>query len=113
MDWLDEVKQQLTEKKHELDERLERIRQNHLRSLDADSAERAVQMENFEVVDALGKEASEELRKIEAALRRLESGEYEICSDCGSEIGRQRLAAHPYARRCIDCAQLKEENEPA
>lgn len=108
MEWLNEIHEQLTDKKRELNARLERIRQNHLRPLSADSEERAVQMENFEVVDALGKEASEELTKIEFSLSRLASGDYEICIDCGGEIGRPRLAAHPYARRCIECAEIAQ-----
>lgn len=45
----------------------------------------------------------EELREIEAALRRVREGGYGECSDCGAEIGFSRLKAYPTARRCVRC----------
>jgi len=38
-----------------------------------------------------------------AALARLTDGTYGTCSDCGDEIGVQRLNAWPTAKRCIRC----------
>jgi len=49
-----------------------------------------------------------ELRDIEAALRRLDSGSYGICKRCGELIGGARLEAYPTAQRCIDCQRLEE-----
>jgi RNA polymerase-binding protein DksA len=53
---------------------------------------------------------SQEMKAIEAALGRLESGSYGICSECGGEIGLERLHAVPTATRCIDCqARLEQQ----
>ena len=46
-----------------------------------------------------------ELQLIEAALGRLEEGDYGICLGCGEAIAPQRLALNPTAPICIDCAQ--------
>ena len=54
-----------------------------------------------------------ELRDIEAARTRLESGEFGLCVDCGAEIPRARLEALPAAARCIACQERHEEAHPA
>ncbi len=41
---------------------------------------------------------------IEAALRRLDEGEYGFCTDCGERIPAKRLAIDPTIARCVDCA---------
>ena len=102
------LRQQLETKKTELLTRLERITANLRRGYEADSKERALQLENSEVVDALGNEARAEIAKISATLRRIESGDYGICTECGMDIARNRLAVHPYAEECIDCAEFAE-----
>ena len=104
-----QVQEALLEKKAELDARLARITANVRRGFDADSRERAQQFEDREVVDALGNEAREELGKIMAALQRIEKGDYGLCMECGSPVGKQRLGAYPYALECIDCAELDED----
>ncbi len=42
------------------------------------------------------------LAEVEAALARIDSGTYGTCEVCGKPIGAERLAAIPWARRCID-----------
>lgn len=107
-DSYDGLRQQLESKKSELEARLERITANVRRGYDADSKERAKEMEDSEVVDALGNEAREEISKVSEALRRIDSGDYGTCASCGAEIGAARLEAYPYATDCIDCARLDE-----
>ena len=41
---------------------------------------------------------------IEAALRRLDAGDYGYCTDCGEQIPAKRLAIDPTIARCVDCA---------
>ena len=105
----DELRTQLLAKKEELEARLERITANVRRGFNADSKEMAKELEDSEVVDALGNEAREELAKISLALGRIDSGEFGICTECGAEIGTARLYAYPYASECIDCATLDEQ----
>jgi RNA polymerase-binding transcription factor DksA len=61
----------------------------------------------LEVQDALeGIEAAHlaEARAIQAALARIRSGNYGICSNCGADIPAARLEALPTATTCINCA---------
>ena len=44
-----------------------------------------------------------QLQKIEAALRRLEAGEYGYCFICHDEIDSRRLAIDPTSTRCMAC----------
>ena len=46
----------------------------------------------------------DDLVKIEAALRRIESGDYGYCVVCDEEIDIRRLRVSPTSSCCIDCA---------
>ncbi len=105
---LEGLRQELLHKKDQLNGRLERITANVRRGLEPDSKERAKQLEDSEVVDALGNDARTELRKISATLQRMGTGDYGACISCGSAISNERLLAHPYADECIDCARLDD-----
>ena len=108
-DWPDGLRERLENKKSELNTRLERIKANLRRGLETDSKERAKQLEDSEVVDALGNEARVELEKISRALRRMDAGIYGLCSNCGAAVGTKRIEAYPYASECIECATMQEE----
>ncbi len=49
-----------------------------------------------------------EILQIDAALARIEAGEYGTCRDCGGDIDPRRLSALPYAVLCTDCASQAE-----
>ena len=51
-----------------------------------------------------------QLRKVQAALRRIATGEFGICTVCGAAIGLKRLQALPWTNNCIEC-QEQSENE--
>ncbi len=108
--WPDGLRSELLRKKDELTTRLERITANLRRGYEADSKERAKQLEDSEVVDALGNEARTELGKISAALARMESGDFGVCDACGESIDKNRVKAYPYALECIECARMDERN---
>ena len=103
-----EIEQLLISKRAELSKRLERIKDNVTGGHSADSQEQAQELENAEVVDALGNETRLELNKIAKALDQLKNGTYGICIDCGEEIPMARLKAYPFADRCIRCATQAE-----
>jgi RNA polymerase-binding transcription factor len=109
MDQYKEIRAQLLAKQEELNRRLENIKSNITRGRSADSQEQAQELENAEVVDALGNEARTELRLIARALDQIRRDSYGDCIDCGKTIPSARLKAHPFAERCIDCATLVEE----
>jgi len=48
------------------------------------------------------------LRQIDAALGRLDAGEFGWCFDCDEEIARLRLEFDPAATRCLSCAEKAE-----
>jgi len=63
-----EMMQQLLNRREELVARLESIEKDYRSGLDADSTERAVQLENAEVLDRIASAAADELQKIEEKL---------------------------------------------
>ena len=58
-------------------------------------------------VAALLDRARAHLEAIDAALRKVEAGSYEICDVCGRPIGAERLAARPAALTCVHCAAIR------
>ena len=50
----------------------------------------------------------ETLEKIEAALERIEDGDYGSCLECDRVIPKTRLNAIPYTPHCVKCASKLE-----
>jgi DnaK suppressor protein len=51
------------------------------------------------------------LRKIEAALSRIDDGSYGFCDETGEEIGLKRLEARPVATLCLEAQERREVAE--
>ena len=49
-------------------------------------------------------------REVKAALGRLRDGSFGTCIDCNSEISPKRLAAVPWAHRCIQCQEAADRD---
>lgn len=49
------------------------------------------------------------LAAIVTAERRVASGEYGLCEDCGEAIDFARLEAYPAASRCLRCQESEEK----
>src|SRR5256885_12710567 len=75
---------------------------------DVESSEADIQ-EDLEF--ALIQMKSETLNKVNDALARLEPGDYGYCFECGEEIAEKRLRALPFAVRCKDCEERRENIE--
>jgi DnaK suppressor protein len=45
-----------------------------------------------------------EIERIEAALKRIEDGDYGFCLSCGEDIPAKRLELDPATPVCVDCA---------
>jgi DnaK suppressor protein len=53
---------------------------------------------------------SQEIKAIEAALQRIEKGQFGICIHCGEEIAQKRLLLSPMSRLCTSCkAELEKK----
>jgi DnaK suppressor protein len=50
------------------------------------------------------------LRQVIAALRRIHEGSFGTCIECESAISPKRLAAVPWASRCIRCQEAADGN---
>jgi len=51
------------------------------------------------------------LRKVRAALARIEDGSFGTCMHCDEEISPKRLKAVPWAPFCIRCQELADRHE--
>jgi DnaK suppressor protein len=54
-----------------------------------------------------------ELRKFANALHRIEAGVFGTCLDCEEDINVKRLAALPWAARCIACQERADRQGAA
>jgi DnaK suppressor protein len=106
-----DIHEQLIARRGELADRLSRIKENLTSGRSADSQEQAQELENAEVVDALGNEARIELSRVARALDQIKNGTYGTCVTCGDTIPLARLNAQPFADRCIRCATAQETGE--
>ena len=84
----------------------------------ADTAQGVVDAEEASVSDiqedieiALMQMKSETLNRVNEALGRLEAGSYGFCYECGEEISEASLRALPFALRCKDCEEEREQAE--
>jgi len=50
------------------------------------------------------------LRQVKATLRRIHDGSFGICMECESAISPRRLAAVPWASRCIQCQEVVDRD---
>ncbi len=100
--------------KTKLEERLtqltvrEKALSKHLRGqdgrLDQDFSDRVAYTEMDEVIERLDDDAKDEIKAIEAALRRIESESFGECAKCGDDIADKRLAILPHTTLCVSCA---------
>lgn len=103
----DAVRNRLQQRRNELQARAGHI-DSDLRGeavpVEGGFADQATAHANDTVLEAIRASAETELQQIDKALRRIDEGRYERCETCGGPIGRERLAAVPYATSCMSCA---------
>ncbi len=49
-----------------------------------------------------------EIQRIDAALKRMDEGEFGYCVSCGVDIEPKRLENDPTTPTCFDCAEMSE-----
>ncbi len=52
------------------------------------------------------------LDEVQGALTRLDQGDYGQCTDCGEDIGAERLQAVPWTAHCLACQNRAEQLRP-
>jgi DnaK suppressor protein len=101
----------LEDRRREIHEKLRSLREaipaasHDVRDAEEQSVDEFVQ----EVDLALMQMKSETLKKIDAAILRLEQGSYGRCQECDQEIAAARLRALPFAVLCRDCQEQAED----
>jgi len=75
-----------------------------------DSADSSVREHSMDLESSLMNMKSDRLEQINAALQRIERGDYGICIKCRKEIDPKRLDAEPTAMTCMDCLPAKEQS---
>lgn len=115
----DEIRRILTARRNEL---LNQI-QNNLREARAEASEQnRYRVESGETTEvhsedelafALLQLRGQVLHRIDEAMRQLDEGTYGYCGECGDAIAAPRLRALPFAVRCKDCEEMREQSEPS
>lgn len=97
-------KQTLLARRAELVANLADIEQQLDAPATKDWEDRASDRQGDEVLEALGHVEHTETIRIDAALDRIENGEYGACAKCGADISGARLELLPHTPFCKDCA---------
>jgi DnaK suppressor protein len=111
---LDQLKKLLEDEKRRILRHLEDISDTSVSDLDTpsgDSVDIAALEINQNSLVKVGKRELNHLKKIDAALQKMEDGSYGECESCGEQIAVARLQARPVAQLCIDCKTAQEKEE--
>ena len=98
------IRAELEERLGELTARARGIDDTLSAAANEDWDENAIESEDDEVLEGVGKIALAEIKQIELALSRIESGTYGTCTECGRPIHKERLEALPSTTKCKDCS---------
>ncbi|MFA5926079.1 MAG: TraR/DksA C4-type zinc finger protein [Parcubacteria group bacterium] len=109
----EKLKEKLISEKTRLEETLaatetnkagtDREYQTSFPEIERDQEQNADEMELYESNLAADETLKSELKKVNSALARMESGTYGYCLNCQKEIPIERLEAYPQAEKCLDC----------
>ncbi|MBE9549338.1 MAG: TraR/DksA C4-type zinc finger protein [Proteobacteria bacterium] len=106
---LKKIKQKLLQLKAEL-QTLEEISLDTGKTVELDQARtgrltRMDAMQAQQMAQESARRRRQQLLLIEAAFKRMETGDYGYCLDCDEEIAVQRLFVDPSNTLCIKCAE--------
>ncbi len=101
---VDHFERQLRERKAYLEKALNRFEAALDAPSNPDAEDRATERADDEVLEGLGSSGLAARRQVNAALARIERGDYGVCVNCGEQIPEKRLEIIPHAARCARCA---------
>ena len=115
----DRFRAMLLEERRRVEEALRYLHDEHPGTIDeqveefsgtADNhlAETATVTLDREIDYTLEENAEQVLKEIDAALKRINEGQYGVCARCGEPISEARLEARPWALLCIDDQRRQE-----
>ncbi len=97
-------KQRLLARRTEITGDLREIEDQRDETRSKDWEDRSAERQGDEVLEALGHQELNELKRIDAALARIAEGSYGDCLKCGEPISDARLELLPDAPLCKNCA---------
>jgi RNA polymerase-binding protein DksA len=102
--FFDHFRARLLEERERIVRRLEGLRDelSGLQEMPRELEEWAQEEKDRDILIRLEERESVELRRIQAALERIDDGSYGLCQICGRSIPRDRLEELPTAFRCIE-----------
>ncbi len=94
----------LLARKRELTGNLEETKFDTLAKMGRVAEDDQAQMSHEEFISLQRKSMDyQTLRQVNAAIERVDSGEYGICAACDEAISEKRLKAIPWAKYCVTC----------
>jgi len=116
-----EIKEQLIERKKQIEKDLEAISREDDHEADDRSAsfpeygdkadENAQEITDYSTSVVTQGVLEKSLEDVEKALKRIDDGSYGVCKYCKSPINVKRLKARPTASSCIVCKTELQSNE--
>jgi len=107
---LEEIKKDLLEKKHELEQELSRLYQEKFSDDQVqDPGDQALSSTMESLRSTMQDTRLGEYRRLNRALEKIEDGTYGICVECDAPISEKRLKSFPNAERCLVCQEEFEE----
>jgi len=109
---LEEFRKVLESRKREIEEILARLRGELATPVEGDiwdEGDFAAFYQEQSREELLYAKLREELEEIERALGKIREGSYGICEMCEEEIELERLRVKPFARYCIECRRIVEQ----
>ena len=95
---------QLETRRSELLERMRSVEEELESHANPDWEDMAVERETDEVLEGMGLTAQAEVVRIDAALARIDAGDFGTCVKCGATISEERLDLVPFTPFCRHCA---------
>jgi DnaK suppressor protein len=74
-----------------------------------DSGDQSINSVSKEFLFQQGSQRRGMVRRIEAALSRIEEGTFGVCTECSEEIPMRRLEALPWTDFCLHCQEQREK----
>ena len=102
---LDTQKQALLDRRQSLTAHLTKVETSLDEPPSKDWEDRSSERQGDEVLEALGNTELAELKRIDAALDRIENESYGICQQCAEPISDARLELLPDTPFCKRCAR--------
>ena len=74
----------------------------------ADIVDDAMQSYDRQMILGLEEKDLKKLRLVEEAIKKLDDGQYGVCSECEELIPEGRLIVIPFASHCVNCLRMIE-----